>query len=251
MNKPERLTKEQKEHIQYDMQDYFRKSLSHPGSPEEKKLKAVVDNYMSDNYLDKLELTDAMKVQDIFTQSLAKEMTSLILKEAGTNAYEQGSPGYVERTKTRDYCFNQFGKFANEMNVGLFEQAAKDFFEKSFAMFPTWHEAYEPITEKTSLAQHVKRIGQEYTQDALNSPVREEMYRTMIDKISEGMDGNVRSWHTETMQKLFESYYLKPFTPVEHPWNKNNIVKKIGEITGLNRAWEHTSENSNKNKPEN
>jgi hypothetical protein len=248
MNRLEKLTKEQQAQIENDMRAYFHANLSEPGSPEEKSLKSVVKHYMSDNYLDKLELTDAMKVEDIFTQSLAKEMTSLMLKEAGTNAYEQGSPGYVERTKVRDYCFNQFGKLSNEMNVGLFEQAARDFFKKSFEMFPTWHEAYEPITENTSLAQHAKRIGQEYTKNALNSPVREEMYRTMIEKISEGMDGNVRSWHTETMQKQFESYYLKPFTPVEHPWNKNSIMKKIGEITGLNRTWEQPSENDNKNK---
>lgn len=238
-----RLTKEQAQTIEYDMCDYFRLRLSKPDSPQIKELKTVVDKYMSDNYLDTLEIPEAMKVEDIFTKSLASEMASLMLKEAGTNAYNQAQPGYVERTQTRDHCLHEFGKLANHMNVGLFEQAAKDLFDKTFSMFPTWHEAYEPVTEKTSLAQHVKQISPEYTKMALLSPVKEEIYRTMIEKISEGMDGSVRSWHQESMQKQFEKYYGKPFAPVAVDDIKSQILRKIG----INRDWEQNQGN-NKNK---
>lgn len=236
MNKLNKLTQEQAQKIEYDMCDYFRMRLRNPGSPQEKELKAVVDKYMSDNYLDELEIPEAMKVEDIFTQSLASEMTSLMLKEAGTNAYNQAQPGYVEKTQTRDYCLNQFGKLANHMSVGLFEQAARDLFDKSFAMFPTWHEAYEPITEKTSLVQHVKQISPEYTRMALASPVKEELYRTLIEKISEGMDGSVRSWHTESMEKQFVNYYGAR--------GKDQILKKIGNMAEANRTWEQNSGNN-------
>jgi hypothetical protein len=241
MNK---LTNEQKHRMEEEMDTYFAISFLQPGNPQEKVFKKVVDIYVSQEYQQTLGFDDAIKIHDTFAKFLSYRMIRTMLNGYDNEAYYRNTePSQEAKTKIIDRSLLRFAQFANDMDPGMFRNVSEQVFREIFFNFPSWHEAYEPLNDKLTdnkltLEEQLTQVSNSFNHKAINSPLKEEVFRDLIEQIGSGLKEEVKASHMKIMQDMFEGYYHKPFSPPPAPWGKSKVLKKMYELTGMKKDWE-------------